>query len=570
MKRAVGLPARRPVRSVDPVGAYAHDICTGKITAGRLVRLACERHFQDLAAASKHKLVFSPEWALHAINFFPNYLRHSKGEWGGHAIELAPWQEFIIGSVFGWFRKDGTRRFRFVYEEVARKQGKSTIASGIGIYGLVADREPGAEVYTAATMREQARIVFGEAQRMVRASPQLRHQISIFKLNMSVDRTASKFEPLSSDDKTLDGLNPHFVLIDELHKHRTRAVLDVLTTALGSRRQPLLWIITTAGDDNPESVYAKENAYAIQVLEGVVKDDAYFSYIATLDKDDKWDDPKVWIKANPNLHVSIKFDYLKSQALKAAKSPASLVAFKRLHLNIRTSDAERAINMDVWRQNTDGPFDPATMHGRQFFGAIDLSTRADLTAWVKLFPPIEDETRWHIVPRFWIPSDSIEEKSTRDRVQYQRWVKAGLIEPTMGEVIDHNEVMTAIIEDCRLHEPISIAYDPWNAHQLARGLSDEALPVFEFIQGIKSYTAPCKELDARLVAQQFDHGGNEVMDWMASNLMVQVDKNLNRFPSKKHSIGRIDGIIALLMCIGRSMVEDERPYGDGRRMLILE
>jgi phage terminase large subunit-like protein len=261
---------------------------------------------------------------------------------------------------------------------------------------------------------------------------------------------------------------------------------------------------------------------------------------------------------------------MRRQALKAARSPPALVAFKRLRLNVRTSDATRAIDMDNWRRNTDGPFDPALLQGRQFYGALDLSSKIDMSAWVKLFPPIGEETRWRVVPRFWMPADSIDEKSTRDRVQYQRWVNAGLIEATQGNVIDHNEIQAAVIEDCRLFEPISIAYDPWNAAQLANGLSDQALPVYEFTQGIKSYTAPCKELEARLLAQKIDHGGNEVLTWQASNLMVVTDKNENRMPTKKVSIGRIDGMCALIMAVGRSMAEDERPYGDGRTMLILE
>jgi phage terminase large subunit-like protein len=568
-RRRVTLP-RRPQRSVDPVSAYAHDICTGRIVSCRYVRLACERHFDDLAKGAKRGLVFSPEWARYAVRFFSDYLRHSKAEWHGKPVVLAPWQEFVVGSVYGWYRRDGTRRFRSVYEEVARKNGKSTLSAGVGIFALVADQEPGAEVYAAATKKEQALIIFAEAQRMVRASPDLRRKVAVFKANLSIDGTASKFEPLSSDERTLDGLNPHCVLIDELHKHRTRAVLDVLDTAMGARRQPLLWIITTAGDDNPESVYAKENGYAVQVLERTVQDDSYLALIYTLDQGDAWDDPKVWIKANPNLGVSVKLDDLKRQALKAAHSPPALVAFKRLRLNIRTSDATRAIDMDVWRRNTEGPFDPAMLHGRAFFGALDLSSKIDLSAWVKLFPPVEDGERWRVVCRFWMPGDTVEEKSTRDRVQYQRWITAGLIEATVGNVIDHNEIQAAVIEDCRLFEAVSIAFDPWNAAQLASSLADQALPVHEFIQGIRSYTAPCKELEARLLAERIEHGGNEVLAWMASNLMVQTDKNDNRMPTKKHSIGRIDGLTALIMAVGRSMVEDDRPYADGRDLLILE
>jgi phage terminase large subunit-like protein len=556
-------PPKRPKPADDPVSAYAWDVVHGKIVTCRWVRLACERHFRDLEQGPKRGLVWNPQWALYASGFYARYLRHSKGEWAGQPLRLSPWQEFVHGSAYGWFKADGTRRFTTVYAEIARKNGKSSSAAAVGIYALVADREPGAEVYAAATKRDQARIVFDEAKQMVRNSPELAAMIGVFKLNLSIDRTNSKFEPLSADDKTLDGLNPHTIVIDELHRHKSRAVLDVMDTAIGARRNPLIWIITTAGDDNPESVYASENAYAIRVLEGTVKDDSYFAFVCTLDKGDAWDDPKVWAKANPNLGVSVKLSDLKRQALKAKHSPSALVAFKRLRLNIRTSDATRAIDMDVWRRNTRGPFDPAGLYGRRFFGAFDLSSKIDLSAWVKLFPPVEHDPLWRVVCRFWMPAATVEQKAERDQVQYQRWITDGLIEVTAGNIIDHNEIASAVIEDCRLFQPISVAYDPWNATQMAVGLANEGIPMAEFIQGIRSFTAPTKELEAMLLAGKLDHGDNAVLAWMASNLFVQSDKNENRMPTKKHSIGRIDGIVSLIMCIGRSLTDDMGAGLDG-------
>lgn len=447
----------------------------------------------------------------------------------------------------------------------------STKLAGVGLACLMADEEPGAEIYTAATKRDQARIIFDEAKRMVRASPELRRKLGIFKLNLSIDTTASKFEPLSSDERTLDGLNPHAVLIDELHKHKSRALLDVLDSAVGSRRQPLIWIITTAGDDAPESVYAAENDYAMKVLEGVVEDDSAFAFIATIDKGDRWDDPKAWAKANPNLGVSVKLDDLKRMALKAAKSPSAQASFKRLRLNVRMASANQAIDLEVWRRNTSGRFDPAAMRGRRCYGGLDMSSKVDLTAWVKLFPPIEEETRWRIVARFWMPADTVADKADRDKVQYQRWIDDGWIEPTGGNVIDHNEIQAAVLEDHRTHELLALAFDPWNATQLSVGLQSEGVPVFEFIQGIRSYTAPTKELEAMLLAGKLDHGDNPVLAWMASNLMVtQRGDNKEVMPSKKHSRGRIDGMTGLIMAIGRSMLDNEAsPYSDGRGLLVI-
>jgi phage terminase large subunit-like protein len=557
------VPDGRPSSRLDPVSAYAWDVLDGEVLACRYVILAAERHFCDRTQGPARGLTFSLPWAHYALNFFADYLRHSKGEWAGQPLALSPWQQFAIGSVYGWFRADGTRRFRTAYEEVARKNGKSTTSAGVGLFGLVADEEPGAEVYAAATKRDQARIIFAEAQQMVRRSPDLLASLAVFKHNISQDRSGSKFEPLSADDRTLDGLNPHLILIDELHKHRTRAVLDVLDTAMGARRNPLLWMITTAGDDNPESVYAAENAYAIQVLEGTVIDDSYFGLIYTLDRDDRWDDEAVWIKANPNLEVSVKLDDLQRQALKASRSPPALAAFKRLRLNLRTSDANRAIDMAVWAKNSQGAFDPAELHGRRFYAGLDISAKIDLTAWVKLFPPIGEETRWRVVARFWMPADTVEAKSDRDRVQYRRWIDAGLIEATEGNVVDQREILNAVLEDARLHECTSCAYDPWNATNLAVSLAEQGVPMNEFIQGIKSYTAPTKELEAMLLSEKLDHGGNDVLTWMAASMMSLTDRNENRMPSKKHSVGRIDGMTALIMAIGRSMAEDPNAGLDG-------
>jgi phage terminase large subunit-like protein len=514
-------------------------------------------------------LQWRPDIALHRIRFF-GFLNHSKGEWGGSPLVLTPWQQFIVGSVFGWLRADGTRRFRTVYQEVPRKNGKSTLLAGIGISALVGDKEPGAEVYAAATRRDQARIVFDEARRMVRSSPQLRMRVGIFNLNMSVDLTASKFEPLSADDKTLDGLNPHCVIIDELHKHRSRAVLDVLDTAMGARRQPLLWIITTAGDDTPETVYAQENDYAIRVLERIVHEvdaDTHFVYISTIDKGDRWDDPKVWAKANPNWGVSVKPDDMRRQARKSKNSPGALSEFMRTRLNVRTAAAGRFIDMDLWDRNTlCTGLNRAVVHraeveermrGRRFYGALDLSSKVDLSAWVKLFPPEQPDERWSVLARFWMPADTVTIKTDRDQVQYRRWIDEGWIDATAGNVIDQDEIRSTVIEDCRSWEPMAVAFDPWNATQLALNLQNEGLPVVEFIQGIRSYTAPTKEFESMLLREVIDHGSNPVMRWMAGNLSVQRDKNENMMPTKQHSRGRIDGMSALIMTVGRALLADQ-------------
>jgi len=553
------LPDRKP--STDPVSAYAWDVLKGKVIAGGLVRSACERHFRDLDQAKKKGFVWRSDIAKYAIEF-AEYCRHSKGEWAGQRLTLSPWQAFVRGSAFGWLRTDGLRRFRVVYEEVARKNGKSTSAATVALKCLVADDEPGADVFSAATKKEQARIVFDEARRMVMRSEDLQKIVSVYRASLAVDRTLSSFQPLSSDDRTLDGLNPHAVVIDELHKHRNRAVLDVLDTAMGSRRQPLLWIITTAGDDNPESVYAQERAYAENVVSGNFQDDEWLIYIATLDPGDRWDDPACWIKANPNLGVSVKLGDLTRQCRAAKNNPARQIEFKRLRLNVRTASATQYITGPIWDANSLGPFDPAELVGRRCFAGLDLSSKVDLSAWVKLFPPVDQGDRWRVVARFWMPADTVDQKTDRDQVQYRRWIDEGLIEPTQGNIIDHTEIERAVLEDARIFDITSIAYDPWNATQLAVSLQNSGMAMKEFIQGIRSYTAPTKELLVWLLANRLDHGGNPVLRWMALNMRVQTDKNENAMPTKKVSIGRIDGMSALIMSIGRSM-DDETAGLDG-------
>jgi phage terminase large subunit-like protein len=534
----------------DDATAYARAVVSRDVMACRLVRLACARHLRDLKSGRRRGLSWRPEVAQHRIGFYERFLRHSKGEWARKPITLSGWQRFVIGSVFGWKRADGTRRFRYIFVELPRKNGKSTMLAGVGLDMLTADGEQGAEIYAAATKRDQARIIFDEAKRMVATSPDLARIVSRFKLNLSVDVTNSKFEPLSSDDRTLDGLNPHCVLVDELHRHRTRALLDVMDTALGARRQPLLWIITTAGDDSPESVYATENDYATKVLQSVVEDDDVFAFVATIDKGDRWDDPIAWAKANPNLGISVKLDDLARQARKAAKSPSALSAFKRLRLNVRSAVAESAVDMALWARNSRGRFDPDKLDRARCWGGLDLSSKIDISAFVKLFEP-DERGIMRVAARFWMPADTIEERADRDRMPYRRWVDEGWIEATPGNVIDHSEIKQAVAGDAKRFDVQDIAFDPWNATQLATELLAEGVNMIEFVQGIRSYTAPTKELAALLADRKLDHGNNPVLTVMASNLKVQRDKNLNEMPHKQHSIGRIDGMTALIMAIGR-------------------
>lgn len=559
----------------DFVTAFARDVASGKLKGhGSLAVAACRRHLRDLETGRRRGLVWSPSHAAYYVGLFEKLFVHSKGEFAGKPLRLAPWQKFRIGCFFGWLNaRDRTRRFRVGYNDVGRKNGKTTEASGIGVIALVADGEQGAEVYAAATKKDQARLVFDEAKRMVRASPWLRARIKRRSNNLSVAATESKFEPLSADVNSLDGLNPHCTIVDELHKHKNRDLLDVMDTATGSRRQSILWIITTAGDDNPETVYAQERAYAENVVTGVLQDDSYFVWISCPDKGDDWLDPLTWKKGNPNLNVSVKLADLKRQALKAKGSPPAQREFKRLRLNMRQASAGKAIPFENWVLCTEGPIDESALAGRECYLGVDLSSKLDITAAVLLFPPEDPKGRWIILARFWVPSDNVAERAARDKASYEKWIEDGWIEVTPGNVIDHSAVEAQVLEWHRTYKIRRGCYDPWNATQMAVRLQDDhGVPLAEFIQGMRSYSAPTAELFAMVAGQQLEHGGNPVLGWMSNNLYTETDRNRNQMPTKKKSTGRIDGMTALIMARGAAL-EDENErgslYSDGRGLIIL-
>ncbi len=525
------------------------------------MKLACQRHLRDIEEGHKRGLHWDLAAARHGIGFY-GYLRHGKGEFAGKPFQLEPWQQFYVGCAFGWKREDGFRRFTTALLVVGKKNGKSTLLAGSALYCFVADGEKGAEVYAAATKKDQAKLVFDEAKRMVRGSLPLKSRIRVLKNNMSVAATYSKFEPLSADADAADGINPSFVSVDELHRHKTRALLDLMAEGSGAREQPFLMIITTGGDDNPESPYNTELDHAKDVLEGTVEDDSYFALLYLLDKGDDWRDPKNWIKANPNLGVSVKLQDMKNRIVKAKNSPSAASNFKRLRLNINQSEAQRAIDMEKWAACSRQAIDFDALVGRRCCTAIDLSSKIDITAQANVFPPDPGENQYRVQMRFWMPEENIEEAERRDKVPYRRWVEQGWIEATPGNVVDQEAMYLALQEDRRLYRIEDIAFDPYNATHLSTRLMDSGLPVVEFPQTIRTYNEPTKRLLELIVAGQFDHGNNPVLNWMAGSMKVIADTKENMMPSKKHSRRRIDGITACIMGVGRVMAAGENTLPD--------
>ena len=543
---------------------YARGVVSGETPACGYVKMACERHLRDLKSTSD--FYFDEETADNAIKFF-SFLRHFKGEWRGVPFELEPWQKFIVGCVFGWKRADGTRRFRIVYIEVPRKNGKSTLAAGVGLNLFIADSEPGAEIYSAATSRDQAKITHDIATQMVKASPPLRNRIKVFRNNLSVEETISKYEPLSADYNTMDGLNVHAAIIDELHAHKSRGVWDVLDTATGSRRQPLIFAITTAGT-NQEGICYEQRGYTLEVLKETVDDDSLFGYVATLDEGDDWQDEKVWGKANPNLGVSVKLDDLRRKAKRAKQVPGLVNPFLNKHLNVWTQQTDRWLSLEVWDQNA-GIVDEEKMRGRKCYGGLDLASNQDLTAWVLVFPREDDVEKMDILCRFWCPEVRLHDAQNRYQSQYQVWARQGFLRTTPGDATDYAFIKQQILDDAKKFNLVEYNYDAYfQGHQLNQEIADEGLTPIPMSQGIKPIATPTRELERRLLRRKLRHGGNPVLRWMADNVSVRQDANGNIRPTKADSQGKIDGIVALIMAIDRAMRHEKVSVYEERGVLV--
>jgi phage terminase large subunit-like protein len=537
-RRANTAPPTPP--TVYPWEAFCDAVLAGTRPVGKFVRLAVERHRKDLLGGAPRGLRFDVAAAQHAIAFF-GFLRHSQGEWAGKPFDLADWQTFIVAVAFGWKRADGTRRFRELYIEIPRKNGKSTLLSGIGLYLFFADGEAGAQVYTAATKLEQAKIVHSEAVRMVQAAPLLRSRIRIHKNNLAVLATHSKFEPLGADSKTQDGLNVSGAVIDEYHAHKDSGIFDILNTATGSRQQPMIVVITTAGSNKVASPCGQKNEYMTSILLGTIEDDDVFGFISTIDEDDDWRDESVWAKANLNIGVSAKLDDLRRKARVAARIPAAQNSFRRLHLNQWTEQAERWLDLEVWDScEGDTPAEDLAelLRGRVCYGGLDLASTQDITAFVLWFPPLEDEGYGYLLCRFFIPKANITERVQRARVPYDVWSEQGWVDATEGNIVDYEFIRAAVLEAAEEYQLEQIAYDRWNATQIVTQLTDDGITMVPFGQGFASMAAPTKSFQAK------------VLRWMAQNVAIKTDASDNMKPDKKTSGEKIDGIVAAIMAIG--------------------
>lgn len=546
---------------------YAERVLSGEIVAGELVRLSCQRFLNDLEHGPERGVYFSEDRAQHILDFY-NFVPHVKGALAGKPIELMAWDIFILINLFGFviplidemtgeqmFDDDGdaimVRRFRTAYNEVARKNAKSTLSSGIGLYMTGADGEGGAEVYSAATTRDQARIVFDDAKNMIKKAPRsLGRLFGHVKLNIHQERTASKFEPLSSDANNLDGLNIHCGIVDELHAHRTRDVWDVLETATGARLQSLLFAITTAGS-NKEGICFEQRDYAIKVLRGVVDDDTYFAVIYTLDEDDDPFDEKNWPKANPGLGICKRWDDMRRLAKKAKEQIAARPNFFTKHLNIWVTAESAWMDMDRWDKCGDIAPDEELVNWPLWVG-IDLANKIDICAAVKTWLAPNGHT--HTKSKFWLPEGRLETAPKHISELYRKWADAGYLDLTDGDVIDHGYIKAEVEAWVKGESLKEIAFDPWSATQFSLALAEEGLPLVEVAQTVKNLSESMKSVQADVYGSKIHHDGNPVMTWMMSNVTVKPDKNDNVFPNKSTPENKIDGPVALFTAKSRLLV----------------
>ncbi|HOX23564.1 MAG TPA: terminase large subunit, partial [Elusimicrobiales bacterium] len=466
------------------------------------------------------------------------YLTHVKGEWAGMPFKLERWQREIVRTLFGWKRPNGTRRYRTCYIEIPRKNGKSSLCAGLALYLLMADREPSAEVYSAAADREQASIIFDIAKSMVAVSNELNIRLKVFRKAIAYNKAMSSYKVLSADAYTKHGLNAHGIIFDELHAQPNRELWDVLATSTGARTQPLTVAITTAGFDR-NSICWELHEYARRIKEGVIEDDSFLPVIYAAEEGDDWRDPNTWRKANPNIGVSISEDYLKRECAKAENVPAYENTFRRLHLNQWTQQESRWLPMAAW-ESCGGQVIPEMLKGKPCYAGLDLSSTTDITALVLAFP-VDGMVK--LLSYFWIPGDNLLERAKRDHAPYDLWVKQGLIYATDGNVIDYSFIVAKITELRKQYALKEIAFDRWGAAKIVQELTELGDTVVPFGQGFASMSGPSKELLRLVLAGKLQHGGNPVLRWMADNAVAKTDPAGNIKPDKAKSTQRIDGIV---------------------------
>lgn len=548
---------------IDAAHTYAQQIVSGDTPACKWTRMAAERQLVDLARepGPDWPWVFDAERAIRPC-YFIELLPHIKGEWAAqHAlITLEPWQVFIVTTVFGWVHRDtGYRRFREVYLEVPRKNAKSTLSSGIALYMLAADGEHGAEVYSAATTREQARIVFDVAREMAARSPGLRDQLGVALLAHSITAayTSSKFLPLAAEASTQDGLNVHLAVLDELHAHKRRELYDVLDTARGSRRQSLIWIITTAGTDRSGICYARRT-HITKILERVIADENVFGIIYSIDDADDPHSPSSWAKANPNWQISVLQADMEAASRKAEAMPSDLNNFLTKRLNVWVNGESPWMDMRAWERCADHTLQLADFAGEKCWAGLDLAQKKDFAAYVLVF--CRDGV-WSVFTRLYLNELAVQESGN---AHLAGWARSGYVTVTDGDITDFDVLADDMRADCKRFDVQEIAFDPALSMYFAGKLIEDGLPLVEITQRSLFFTPPLIQVENLVLEKKLKFDGNPVMTWMVSNLVVKVSKfNELRSPTKERPENKIDGPMAMLMALGRAMANESTDIQQG-------
>ena len=485
---------------------------------------------------------------------FINSLKHTKGVWYGKNFELLPWQDKIVRDLFGTLKPNGYRQYNTAYIEIPKKQGKSELAAAVALYLTCGDGEYGAEVYGCAADRQQASIVFDVAVEMINQCPALKKRCKILASQKRIVYLPLKsfYQVLSAESYTKHGLNVHGVIFDELHAQPNRALYDVMLTGSGdARKQPLYFLITTAGTDR-NSICYEVHRKAEDVINGKKNDPTFYPVIYGIKDEDDWTDEKNWYKANPSLDITVDIDKIRAAFNNAKENPAEENLFRQLRLNQWVKQSIRWMPMDKWNLCSYA-VDKERLKGRVCYGGLDLSSTTDITAFVLVFPPEDEDGKYEVLPFFWLPEETLELRVRRDHVPYDTWKAKGLIMTTEGNVVHYGFIEKFIEELGTQYNIKEIAYDRWGAVQMVQNLEGMGFTIVPFGQGYKDMSPPSKELMKLVLEKKIAHGGNEVLEWMVDNIYIKTDPAGNIKPDKEKSTEKIDGAIALIMALDRAI-----------------
>jgi phage terminase large subunit-like protein len=494
-----------------------------------------------------------------AVETWPRLFCHTEGRWAGKPFVLAQWQEIIVRLLVGWKNAEGFRHFRLLILWVARKNGKSEFMAALALLFFIGDEEKGGQVYNFARNEKQANVIFKKAKAMIAMSPQLREVMKATKRTIYHPELNSLWELLAGNAEGKHGLSASVIVGDEAHECISDSMYTTLHQSTAARDQPIELIGSTAGHKNRGWGWSLwENCRAI--LEGRLVQPETLVVVFAAPADAAIDDETAWAQANPNLGISPRLEYLRQECAKAKENPRLENDFRRYHLNQWTDQVTRWIPLSKWDACAPDKESWKTLRtrlkGRTCFGALDLSSVRDVTALIWLFPPVDGEENWTIVCRFFVPEDTAAERSRADRVEYDRWIAQGAMEPTPGDVVDQDFVKKAVLEDGAFFHVEKFGFDPWNATKLSLELQDEGVPMLAMRQGIPTLGEPSKEFERLVFAGLLDHGGQPVMRWMVGNVAIRMDSNGNFKPDKEKSSEKIDGVVAVVMALGLAIANE--------------